>query len=308
MKHGPHVPPLLFLVLVCFTSLSCGRSSHPVHGKNSTPRDISNLLSPILEKSQLPALGAAIVTSDGLEAIGALGVRSWTETQKVTTNDQWHIGSCTKAMTATLAARLVERGLIKWETTVSDVFGATAHPAWKDVQLLWLLSHRSGASLNFDQELWEHMVARGGANREQRRFFVDEALKVPPTKNPNTETRYSNAGFMIAGAMLESVADSSWEDLMRNEVFEPLKMTKTGFGAPGLPGQLDEPLGHVRVDASWSPTLLGPNADNPAASGPAGTIHTTLSDWGQFVAAHLRGERGDQSYLTIRSNFHSRSY
>jgi CubicO group peptidase (beta-lactamase class C family) len=103
---------------------------------------------------------------------------------------------------------------------------------------------------------------------------------------------------MIAAAMLEEVADASWEDLMRREVFEPLGMTRAGFGAPGTPEALDQPLGHVRGSDGWSPILLGPNADNPAASGPAGTIHATLGDWGRFVAAHLRGGRGDQSYLS----------
>ncbi len=190
--------------------------------------------------------------------------------------------------------------MLDWNTTIGAALGAAfpgIHPGWREVPILWLLSHRSGASLNFDEAIWERMFARGGSPREQRRFFVDEALRTPPASRPNTVTVYSNSGFIVAGVMLETLTDTSWEDLARREVFEPLGMTRTGFGAPGTPGRLDQPLGHTRGPDGWSPVPLGPNADNPAATGPAGTIHATLPDWGRFIAAHLGGALGDQRYL-----------
>jgi CubicO group peptidase (beta-lactamase class C family) len=297
MKLRSLAAPPGVLVLLGILSLSCGSPKQETRAEAPAPRDLSGTIAPLLQQSRLPALGAAIVTSDGLEAIGASGVRSWTGTENVTIDDQWHIGSCTKTMTATLAARLIDRGVLGWDTTIGAVFGPTVDPAWEDVTIGWLLSHRSGAPLNFSESLWERMVARGGSPREQRRFFVEEGLKTAPPRKPNTETVYSNSGFIVAGAMMETLTDSSWEDLMRREVFEPLGMTRTGFGAPGTPGRLDQPLGHTRGNEGWSPVALGPGADNPAATGPAGSIHTTLSDWARFVAAHLRGARGDQSYL-----------
>ena len=240
------------------------------------------------------------MTSEGLEAVGAVGLRSSEDSVEVTSDDRWHLGSCTKALTATLVARLVERGQLTWETTLGGVFGASVPemaPAWKDVPLLWLVCHRSGASLNFSKELWDRMEARGGTTREQRRSFVAAGLKVAPDTPPNTATVYSNAAFLLAGAMLEELTDTSWEELVRREVFEPLGMKSTGFGAPGTPGKLDQPLGHTRGTEGWKPIALGPEADNPAVVGPAGTVHTTLADWARFVRAHLRGEGDDESYL-----------
>ena len=264
------------------------------------PRDLSNLIASALEKSQLPALGAAIVTSAGLEAVGVAGVRSWGRSENVTSDDQWHLGSCTKAVTATLVGRLIDRGVLGWNTTIGDALGTAfpaIHPAWRAVPIAWLLSHRSGAPLNFAEDIWERMVARGGSPRDQRRFFVEEGLRTPPTAPPNTVTVYSNSGYLVAGVMLETLTGASWEELVRREVFEPLVMTRTGFGAPGTAGRLDQPLGHTRGPNGWTPVELGPNADNPAATGPAGTIHTTLPDWARFIAAHLRGARGDHGYL-----------
>lgn len=296
MKLRVRTAPL-GLILLCLVAPSCRPPKPEPRAGVPAPRDLSGIVAPRVLKGRLPALGAAIVTSDGLEAVGAAGVRSWTVAGNVTIEDQWHIGSCTKALTATLAARLIDRGVLRWETTIGSVLGPSVHPAWKAVPIAWLLCHRSGAPLNFSEDLWQQMAARGGSPREQRRWFVEQGLKGAPASPPNTVTVYSNSGFLVAGVMLEVLTGSSWEDLMRREVFEPLGMTRTGFGAPGTPGRLDQPLGHTRAPDGWSPVPLGPNADNPAATGPAGTIHTSLSDWARFVAAHLRGERGDQRFL-----------
>ena len=69
-----------------------------------------------------------------------------------------------------------------------------------------------------------------------------------PTSDPaaqaETEFLYSNAGYVIAGAMLEQVTGESWEELIRTEVFEPLGMTRAGFGAPGSADAVDQPRGH----------------------------------------------------------------
>src|SRR5690349_6667914 len=74
----------------------------------SRGRDVNGLLSPILEKYKLPCLGGAIVTTDRLVAVGAVGHRLAGAEAEVTTADLFHLGSCTKAMTATLIATLVE--------------------------------------------------------------------------------------------------------------------------------------------------------------------------------------------------------
>ena len=269
-----------------------------VQSEARAPRDLTETLVPLLEESGLPALGAAVVTAGGLEALGAAGLRSWTGDVDVTSDDRWHLGSCTKAMTATLVARLVERGTLGWETTVGSVFPEGLDAGWRDVTVLWLLCHRSGASLNFEQELWERMVARGGTLREQRRFFVAEGLAHPPATPPNTSTSYSNAAFVVAAAMLEELTDTPYEELMAREVFAPLGMTKSGFGAPGTAGKLDQPLGHVRGGERWTPVALGPGDDNPAAGNPAGGAHATLGDWARFIAAHLRR---DESFLSAAS-------
>ena len=83
---------------------------------------MTNLLAPIRAKHQVPAMAAALVTSKGLVTVGAVGTRKRGTETAVTLNDQWHLGSDTKAMTATLVAKLIEKGRLKWDSTVAEVF------------------------------------------------------------------------------------------------------------------------------------------------------------------------------------------
>jgi CubicO group peptidase (beta-lactamase class C family) len=250
----------------------------------------------------VPALAGAIVEGNALVALGADGVRELGREVRVSTEDVFHLGSCTKAMTATLIARLVEAKELRWESTVASVFTDLApkmDPRWREVSLEQLLTHRAGAPADLDAGgLWKRLRESEAEPREQRRMLLEGVLTRPPVEPPGTAFLYSNAGYAIAGAMAERATGKAWEDLMRKQLFEPLGMESAGFGPPGKPGKLGSPVGH---DRGGKPVGTGAKADNPAAIGPAGTVHASLADWGRFVAAHLNGERGGAKILRAAS-------
>ena len=78
---------------------------------------------------------------------------------------------------------------------------------------------------------------------------------------------------------------------MQEELFGPLGMTSAGFGAPGEPADARRSPGDTAAP-SRGPVEPGPNADNPPAIGPAGTVHASLADWAKYAALHLRGAQG----------------
>jgi CubicO group peptidase (beta-lactamase class C family) len=102
---------------------------------------------------------------------------------------------------------------------------------------------------------------------------------------------YSNQGYAVAGAMLERVSGKSWETLTRERLFEPLGMKSAGFGAPGDAKKLDQPWGHALVEGRVQPVSPGPLADNPAAIGPAGTVHCSIGDIARYAGWHARSLR-----------------
>jgi beta-lactamase family protein len=75
----------------------------------------------------LPALAAAVVRSGGVET-AVLGVRDVETEAPVAEDDRFHLGSNTKAITATVAALLVERGTLGWDTAARDVLEFPAAP------------------------------------------------------------------------------------------------------------------------------------------------------------------------------------
>ncbi|HEX5058375.1 MAG TPA: serine hydrolase domain-containing protein [Kofleriaceae bacterium] len=248
-------------------------------------RTLDEELEAIRSETKLPALAAAVWRNGKLVEIGAVGLRKVDDpTSKVTTKDYWHLGSNTKAMTATLIGIYVDRGALHWDDTLGKLFGKV-DPGYAKVTLDQILRHEGGAPGEPPDALWKQLWADGD-KPDARAKFVAGILAKPPAHTPGIFV-YSNAGYMIAGAALEKVTKKPWQQLMRDELFAKLGMTSCGFGAPGRKDVVDEPWGH---DAGGTPIAPGPAADNPPGLGPAGTVHCSLEDYGKFLAMHSTGE------------------
>jgi len=250
------------------------------------PRTLADDLETIRAKLKLPALAVAAWRDGKLLDIAAVGVRKEGDATKVTTKDEWHLGSNTKAMTATLIAIYVDRGKLRWEDTIAQLFpGWKIDPGYAHVTLDQLLRHQGGAPGDPPADLWKQLWTDGDAP-DAREKFVKAILAQPPAQAPGTFV-YSNTSYMIAGAALERVTGVTWQKLMHDELFAKLDMPSCGFGAPGVKDRVDQPRGH---DAGGTALEPGPAADNPAGLGPAGTVHCSLEDYGKFLNLHATGE------------------
>jgi len=265
----------------------------PVVGDNA----VTQALKPIRQKFNVPAMAVAVVTSDGIKYVGAVGVRKRGTEVPVTLDDLWHLGSDGKAMTSTLIARLVERGQLRWNSTLGEIFPDLApqmNPEFQKVTLLQLLSHRAGLPANLDLERY------GGTDAPALRLqAAREYLAQKPHSTPGSKYAYSNLGYIIAAAVVEKITGQPWEQAIAKEVFEPLQMKSAGFGGTGTPGQIDQPWPHT---ADGQPVAKnGPGMDNPPVMGPAGRIHCSIQDWARFVQDQLRGDRGESALLKPES-------
>jgi len=251
-------------------------------------RDISPLLEPIIVKNNVPGMVAALIDSDKIISIGAAGVRRRGDGEKVTVNDRFHIGSCTKAMTATLCAMLVEERKLSWDRTLAQAFPelkSMMNEQYRPVTLEQLLTHRAGMPGDITKdEVWGKLWAYRGLSPGSRQLLLENVVVKPPEAPPGEKFIYSNTGFSIAGHMAERMMNRSWEQLMQERIFNPLQMKNSGFGAPGTKNVLSQPRGHT---ADGKPIEPGPAADNPAGIGPGGIVHCTIADWSKFVGLHL---------------------
>ncbi|WP_067901940.1 serine hydrolase domain-containing protein [Nocardia vaccinii] len=256
--------------------------------------NLARVLRRFVEQQQLPGLAAQMWRGSNTVVSAAAGVRKSGDPAPVTVGDCWHLGSDTKAMTATLVGISVDRGRLCFEDRLADVLGGPLHPAYAGVTIEQLLWHRGGAPANPPGAL-QKLMHFGGDPAVIRAAVARGVLSQPPAQPPG-QFAYSNIGYLIVGAILEQRAMTSWENLMRAELFAPLRMDSAAFGPPGTPARVDQPWGHTSTLQPLSPG--DPRADNPPALGPAGTVHCTLGDWGRFLEQHLAGARGEPSLLT----------
>src|SRR5262245_41737069 len=167
-------------------------------------------LEQIRAEAKLPALAAAAWQNGKLVEIAAVGVRKAGDASaKVTTKDQWHLGSNTKAMTATLIAIYVDRGALHWDDALGKWF-KKIDPGYAKVTLDQLLRHQGGAPGDPPADLWKQLWDDGD-KPDARAKFVQGILSHKPAQQPGTFV-YSNAGYTIAGAMLEKATGKRWED------------------------------------------------------------------------------------------------
>jgi CubicO group peptidase (beta-lactamase class C family) len=189
-------------------------------------------------------------------------------------------------MTATLLSRYVEAGTLQWTTPLATALPDLAAKMDKAAAALTvelLLTHRAGLPGGPPPALWRELFHYEGTVEQARTEVAAALLGKAPEAPPGERFLYSNASFMIAGAIAERLSKASWEDLMRRELFAPLGMTSAGFGSPGDESKTDAPCGHLPSPKGPQPSF----GDNPPALGPAGTVHCTLRDWAKFTALHL---------------------
>jgi len=277
----------------CGGEVSRGRSGRVV-----------GLLEAIRVKYDLPALAGAVVLQGRPAAWGATGFRKDGSSVRVTSEDKFHIGSCTKAMTATIVGMLVERGKLRLEMTLGEALPEIVeemHPSYRDITLRHLLAHRGGlpgSSRSWPKgKSFRDMHNLPGSTTQQRLAYARMMLSQEPEVKPGTKYLYSNTGYSILGLIAERTMKRPWEKLMEGMLFKPLGMESGGFGAMGTPGKIDQPWQHRMNDNKRHPIEPGRFSDNPPVLGPAGTVHCSIGDWAKFVAAHLAGAKGKVKLL-----------
>jgi CubicO group peptidase (beta-lactamase class C family) len=257
---------------------------------------LTDMLDAVRAEFGVPAVGGATVTTQGIKELGVSGIRKHGSAVAVEASDRWHLGSDTKAMTATLLAVLAQKGDVGWDVTVAQAFPEWAQSMngiFKDAKFERLMAHRSGI-LNVTSQEWTALADTSKTVAQRRREFahlITHRQHGDPNvifDAPGVVFSYQNANFILAGAMLERCTGKAWEDLMTTELFQPLGMTTAGFGAPGSASDVNQPWGHS--DASGQ--RVASKGDNTPGLGPAGTVHASLRDWARFIRLHLDGSEG----------------
>lgn len=286
----------LFAVAVAF-AVAYAAASRAVLAQSAL---VTEQLEVIRAKYGLPALAAAVVKGGEIVDQAAVGTRLLGSDSPVGVNDRFHLGSDTKAMTATLAGMMIDEGRLNWTSTIGDVLGPEMpglNSAFSAITLEQLLSHSSG--IPSDNEEMVKFYISGDAfdytlTDYRKRIIAEWGRTHQPEVPAGSPFQYANFGYVIVGAMIEKASGKPWEELITKRIFEVLGLASAGLGPQATFGKFDAPIGH-RVDDNGrvTPIAWGPAADVPAVMGPAGIAHMSILDfarWAGWNAAEgLRG-------------------
>lgn len=256
----------------------------------------------------VPAVSGGVIDATGSLNYEVVGVcrrgDADQEATRVKRDDHWHIGSCAKAITAVLYARLVDAGLAAWQTPIASLFPDLADqlaPEWQQCPIEDLFVCQAGMRANPSSKQMIKAYADNRPLPEQRTGMALWAMQDAP-RTPGKFV-YSNLGYMVIGAAIDRITGSSYEAALQDYVMQPLGVTSLGFGPPpricGHHSRLR--LGSLILFAGSPAEPQKVRSDNPAMFSSAGTLHLSLPDWAKFL--HLFNSDGGD-LLTAESIEH----
>jgi dipeptidyl aminopeptidase/acylaminoacyl peptidase/CubicO group peptidase (beta-lactamase class C family) len=247
-------------------------------------------LAVLAEKHKVPGASLGILrlgSSDGstggqpdevIEA--AYGYANWPAKVEATADTLFQIGSMSKVWTATMAMQLVDEGKLDLDAPVAEVLPELrlADPdVAKTVSMRHLLNHTSG----IDGDVFTD-TGRGDDCVEKYVALLSEQKQNHPL---GATWSYCNAGFVLAGRVIEKLTGLTWDEALKQRIYAPLGLKHTATLA-------EEVLLHRaaagHVDVTGDP-VLAPVWQLPRSLGPAGLICSTPADVLAFARMHLTG-------------------
>lgn len=255
----------------------------------------------------LAGLAVGRLTDDRLE-LGVAGRRRVDGSTALSGDELFCLGSNAKAMTALIAARLVELGRLRWDSRLLDVepaLRAATLPVYAGITLEQLLAHRSGVwALTQDEEL-EALYELVDAPLPEtlaalRLYLAGLVLGLPPQDGvqPGQGFHYSNAGYLLAGLMLERASGDSFERLLERHVAGALEIP-ADLRAPAVVDPKRQPWGHAGAAGALVPLTAVP-AERLLyidATAAAGVAAMTPRGYARWLHLHLRALRGESTPL-----------
>jgi CubicO group peptidase (beta-lactamase class C family) len=214
---------------------------------------------------------------------------------RINSESRFNLGSNAKSMLASVAGRFVERDIVRFDSTLGELWptAAAIAPDKADITLEQLLAHRSGLAAFSSGADLEKVPEFSGFAPDVRRQSAMWFLEQPLESEPGSTTRYSNAGYVVAGVLLARASGRPLELMLKEQVFEPLGMD----ARVGPSESVEQPFGHYMEDG-----LLRVNLDLeppiPTFLDAAGNVSVTAADYAAYIQAHLCGLQGiETGYL-----------
>jgi len=213
------------------------------------------------------------------------------------TDTRLRIGSMSEMFTAVAVLQLAEAGRLQLDDALSTHLPEYPNQELaRSVRLRHLLTHTGGTGEIFGPEFAAHR-----AELTSHQAYIDRYAGRTPKFPPGGGFEYSNYGFLLLGRVIERASGQSYDDYVREHIFEPAGMSRTGSRPES------EAVEGRAVAYRWAPQGPVSNADTlPPMGTAAGGGYSTTGDLLRFVRAlqqrHLLSEQSTRALLGEQLN------
>jgi CubicO group peptidase (beta-lactamase class C family) len=223
----------------------------------------------------VPGVALGIV-QDGVVSIRGLGVTNIEDPLPVTAHTVFPIASISKTFAATALMRLVEQGKVDLKAPVRTYlpeFRVRDEAVSRDVTVWHLLTHLGG---------WEGQVSGPDRGTETLKTFIASITDLMQVAPPGAAWSYNNAGFTIAGRVIEAVTGQPINRAIRDLVFQPLGLEHAGTSPSEF---IDQRFAAGHFTRNGTTTLQRPFA--PSTSVTAGGVGLCITDLLTYARFHM---------------------
>ena len=236
----------------------------------------------------------------------AVGLADKSNAVPNTRDTRFATASAGKAFVAAAILSLVEEGRLRLSDTLGSLLELDLKAIDPAITVEQLLTHTSGIPDYFDEtvmddyaELWQSVPnyrIRGG--RDLLPLFIDNPMAYPPGER----FQYNNTGYTVLGLILEAVSGQSFDECLRQRVFDPLRMTRTGyFELDRLPDGCAQHYIYDPVRGEYYTNIYSIDAKGSGAGGAYVTVGDIERFWDGLLGCRLFSPALTEAMLSIHS-------
>jgi beta-lactamase class C len=290
---------LLLIVLPILLAQVLMKKTEPEIAKKIAPPPLPKKVNPLLQEllvdydkeiialtqeANTPGAAIAVVQDSSIVFLKPYGVKKAGSSDPVDVNTVFRIASVSKCFAAFLTGILVEDSVFSWDNHVIDYVPNFSLKSPEETHRLCIrnvLSHTTGLPYH----AYTNMVEEGIALDSMLSWLKNVKL----ASKVGDEYSYQNVAYSLIGPVIQSATGKTFESLMQEKVFRPLKMKTASIDYTSIMQNPNVAMPHLRRSRQWRPAKITDTYYNVA---PAGGINASISDMAQWMIA-LLGNRED---------------
>ncbi|MEQ4574334.1 MULTISPECIES: serine hydrolase domain-containing protein [Gammaproteobacteria] len=276
------------------TTLGTADVQPPAAGFNVA--DFEAMAEQLTYGQRVPGMAMAIVQGGRVLSAKGYGVTNVNNPEPVDAHTVFRLASLSKAFAGTMAGLLVNDGVLRWDSKVTDYvpgFQLSDPQATRQLTVADLLSHRVGLTRNaYDRDI--------ESNADY--YTLTHRLASAPLRcAPGECYAYQNVAFSLVGDVVFAASGSFYEQSVERRIFKPLGMNDASLGLAGIQASPRWARPHVRSRNGWVSLMPKPTYYRLA---PAAGVNASASDMAQWLLAHT-GHRPDVLPAPLLATLHA---